>query len=156
MAKIPLKLPNIDCERFVTQLNEQNIRVDLLANSDLASSYLGESLYNSAYVSRSDTNPVVDSVSSNSNRWERLIEENDQAKIWQAINWRGEIMDDSDITVSKPTDDEFKDYFDQIFSPSGVEYPGPTELHTEVYMPLLDNSITPDEVVSQISKLKPN
>ena len=156
MTKRPLKLPNIDCERFVTQLNEQNIRVDLVANSDLAASYLGESLYNSAYVSRSDTNPVVDSVSSNSNRWERLIEENDQAKIWQAINWRGEIMDDSDITVSKPTDDEFKDYFDQIFSPSGVEYPGPTELHTEVYMPLLDNSITPDEVVSQISKLKPN
>ena len=82
--------------------------------------------------------------------------ENDQAKIWQAINWRGEFTDISNNVDSKPTDEEFKTYMHNTLNTTDIDYPDINEIQSEVFIPVLDEPIMSDQVVIQIAKLKPN
>ena len=84
------------------------------------------------------------------------MDENDQIKIWQAINWCGDISDIADDANSKPSDDVFKTHFHQLFNSTDIEYPDFNELHSEISIPVLDEPMTTNEVYNEIAKLKPN
>ncbi|KAG0724000.1 hypothetical protein GWK47_041536 [Chionoecetes opilio] len=49
-------------------------------------------------------------------RWECLLMENDQAHLWRAVIWRGEVEPTPvpSSVASPPTDEDFKDYFEHI------------------------------------------
>ena len=58
--------------------------------------------------------------------------------------------------VSSPTDDKFKDYFQSIYNSLGACVPNIDTLQSDVYMPVLDDPIMPQEVQDQVNKLKSN
>ncbi len=89
-------------------------------------------------------------------RWERMLEDNDHAKLWQAINWRGELTECDNSNDSKPSDDTFKTYFGEIFNPPHTEYQGVRELFKQVTIPVLDEPIMQVEIEAQIKRLKSN
>lgn len=62
--------------------------------------------------------------------WERMLEDNDQAKQLQAIKWRCELTESDNCNDSKPSDDTVKTYFEEIFSPPNTEYLDMSELFT--------------------------
>ena len=85
-------------------------------------------------------------------RWERMLENNDHAKLWQAINWGGELTECDNSNKSKPSDDTFKTYFEEIFNPPNTEYLDVNELFTQITIPVLDQPISPAAIEVQIKK----
>ncbi|CAL4124081.1 unnamed protein product, partial [Meganyctiphanes norvegica] len=156
LVKRPLQLHNVDCDMFVSKLNEQDTQININANVDLDASQLSNTLYDLAYTSRTRGTIADGVVGAEQGRWDRILGEDDQSKLWQAINWRGEITDVHSVEESKPTDEIFKYHFEGIFNPPNADNPDPSELHTNVTIPVLDELIKPDEIISQIRKLKPN
>ena len=43
-------------------------------------------------------------------RWERMVDNKDDAELWKAVNWAGELKQDENLV--KPSDDEFKAYIE--------------------------------------------
>ena len=82
-------------------------------------------------------------------RWDRLLKCGDEARIWSSINWRGEVYSNEVITPT-PTDTEFKDYLEQTLNPPNVD------VHTNIYIPILDNPINQQELDEQTGRLKSN
>lgn len=85
-----------------------------------------------------------------------MLEDNDHANLWQAINWLGELTDAIDHDNDKPSDDAFKTYFEDIFNPPNVESLDENGLHTQVTILVLDEPIIVNEVETHIKRLKSN
>ena len=117
-------------------------------------SNISETLYNCAHESKLREG-LMERESNEQCRWQRILENKDQAKLWQAINWRGEITE-TYTSDNSPSDVVFKDHFEEIFNPPNTVYPDTNELRTHVSIPVLDDPIYLDEVMTQIRKLKPN
>ena len=87
-------------------------------------------------------------------RWTKILGEKDSKKIWNAINWKGnfDIPHQSDM---KPDDSEFAKYFSNLLNPTTsithLQIP-----NVVIYIPVLDDPISPGEVIEQIKRLKPN
>ena len=86
-------------------------------------------------------------------RWNNLLLENDDRKLWRGINWKGE-WDRCDPET--PPDSEFAAYFGDLFN---KKY---RHMHFEIniealefkYMPVLDDIIQPFEVYQTLKQLK--
>ena len=89
-------------------------------------------------------------------RWERLLAENDDIKVWRAINWNGVLSEDHTLVTESPSDNEFKEHFDEILNSSDTVSDDYEHLRSDVYIPVLDDPITPQEVSDQIKRLKGN
>lgn len=87
------------------------------------------------------------------NRWEKLLSEGDHKRVWQAINWKGNLptCDKSQVT---PSDEQFKEYFENSFNVADANIEERDLVNTEVNIPLLDDPITPREVAVQVSRIK--
>ena len=86
-------------------------------------------------------------------RWERLLTDKDDARVWRAIAWRGD-FDLCNPRDDCPTDEELRVHFDAVLNPV-LETPS-TEITTDVSIPILDDPILPDHVEQQIKKMKPD
>lgn len=153
LIKNPLRFSNIDPERFVYTMS-QHVQPVFEGNIDAGVNDISRVLYECARVSKirnrtTNTDVPVD-------RWEGLLEENDEAQLWRAINWRGELNPSSSIqnVASSPTEYEFKEHFERMYNPSAVIVPNIDELQSDVYMPVLDDPILPQEVQDQVKRLK--
>ncbi|MPC90510.1 hypothetical protein E2C01_085500 [Portunus trituberculatus] len=80
--------------------------------------------------------------------WERLLESEDEARVWQATDWSGKLSEDGVRSRASPSDSEFK----QILNEGDVNY-NVNLPPNNVYVPVLDDPITPCEVSKQISRL---
>ena len=62
------------------------------------------------------------SVDFSLDRWERLLGNDDDERIWKANSWRGELAGSQDggSGYEGPSDDEFKGMFERILSPPNV------------------------------------
>ena len=87
------------------------------------------------------------------NRWEKLLREGDDKRVWQAINWRGNLHTCTKSQVT-PSDEQFKEYFENNFNVNDVNIVDEGLVNTAVSIPLLDNPITPQEVAVQASRIK--
>ena len=85
-------------------------------------------------------------------RWRRLVEEQDAKKVWSAINWKGKLEEKQ--TSERPTDDQFKVFYESR-NPT-INSDGDEVQHPDIYIPVLDDQITVDEVTSQLRKMKGN
>lgn len=156
LTKRSVRLQNMDRDLFLLKLNEEYEHLPTGDDVDVKALQFCEILYSCASASESNTRNEGFIVESDQRRWDRIIDENDQAKIWQAINWRGEISVGHESVDSKPGDDAFKAHFEQLFNPPDVDEFDLDELYTEVTIPVLDELIAPIEVETQIKKLKAN
>lgn len=84
------------------------------------------------------------------------MESNDDAKVWFAINWNGELSEDQAQIGASPSDAEFKEQFNEILNPNCGEEINPDLLRSNVYIPLLDDAITTYEISQEINNLKMN
>lgn len=77
------------------------------------------------------------------NRWEKIL--GYKTKLWQAINWCGEIRGYPGSVDSKPADEVFKDYLAWVIEYS--LYLDGNELLTGVTIDVLHKPSTPNEAV---------
>ena len=84
-------------------------------------------------------------------RWGKLLNLRDPKTIWKAINWRGEFELPGDIKDG-PSDEEFTSHFGNLLGPTeGRDIDAPT---VNMYVPVLDDPITMNEVVAEVKRLK--
>ena len=88
-------------------------------------------------------------------RWERLLEDGDDARVWKAINWKGDFATRGPGDNACPSDEEFKTHFEAVLNPSvGISHEG--DVTTDVTIPILDDPISTLEVQHQIRRMKPD
>ena len=139
----------------MSKLTEIDIQAQVHDDMNQVASNLAEVLYGCASSSRG-LYACVEGVADARGRWERMLEDNDHVKLWQAINWRGELTGDDNNNDFKPSDDTFKTYFEEIFNLPNTEYLYVNDLLTQVTIPVLNKSIRAAEVEAQIKRLKSN
>ena len=71
-------------------------------------------------ISHSRIESSVMEPNSQQNRFRKLFQTNDSKNIWKAINWSGSLSSFKD-TKQRPSDEEFKDYFESLLHPSDAE-----------------------------------
>ena len=105
-------------------------------------------------ISRSRIESSVMEPNPQENRFRKLFETNDSKNIWKAINWSGSLASFKD-TNQRPSDEEFKDYFQSLLNPSDAEPlilpPGNCP-----YVPVTDDPFTPEEIQNAIKQIKPD
>ena len=112
-----------------------------------------EALYFSLNLSDKSTRP---SVSTELDRWTRLLNSNDHKSIWKAIIWKGKIEFSSDKSHSRPDDSEFKLHFEPLLNPLDLAPLNPELTQSHVTVPVLDDPISVKEKTDTIKLLKPN
>ena len=96
------------------------------------------------------------SVSHFLSRWDRLLHDPDDARVWKALDWKGK-FNDNVVNKDLPSDSEFKEFYETYLN----QYSNETQEFdvnnvNSVNVPILDNLITQEEVCNQIDKLKAN
>ena len=88
-------------------------------------------------------------------RWERLLNDKDDSRVWRAVNWKGEI-DVNNPRDMCPSDEEFRIHLEAVLNPDVETVSGVSQMATNVSIPVLDGPILPDQVEQQIKKMKPD
>ena len=87
-------------------------------------------------------------------RWKAVLQEKDSKTLWNAIGWKG-TWDKPLSKHAMPSDKEFTDHFNKLLNPS-QDLEAITITATGIHIPILDEDITPGEVIDAIKKMKPN
>ena len=153
LTKKSIKFENIDQAKFLENLSQRE-QPHFGGDVDVYIDSVTDVLYETSMASRSTTSSGSADVTVC--RWERLLRDRNEAQVWQAINWRGEVNLYQGEESVVPTDNQFKEFFEQILNPVDVEEPNLLELQTDVSIPLLDEPISVWEVSQQVKRLKPN
>ena len=105
-----------------------------------------------------NTIPTADtgSVAYYPSRWDRLLHDPDDARVWKALDWKGKFTDNA-INDDSPSDIEFKNFYETNLNQYGNDS-HMYEFHNAVNInvPILDNPITPEEISKQIDRMKAN
>lgn len=103
---------------------------------------------------RKSENRTCDNYDGNNlSRWERMLQDRDDSRVWKAIDWRGNVTMMSTNAQSRPTDDDFKTHFETILNPIQAVIDIPV-IDTDLTIPILDDPITVHEVEQQIQRMK--
>ena len=84
-------------------------------------------------------------------RWEELLSDKDDSRVWKAINWKGEFAAERS-DGSCLSSDKFRVHFEDILNPDVMNHDIP-EVTTEVTIPILDEQISAVEVQKQIKRM---
>ena len=114
--KRPVKASRIDIDKLRNSLlrNELNpLNNDINESADA----VVDALYKCSKESEVDiTEPEVDLMLQ---RWERLLNDTNDARVWQAIDWKREYREVNDHAAG-PDSDQFKTFFEDLFNPPNV------------------------------------
>ncbi len=156
VSKRPFHMAQIDAAKFLQNLPD----VDTILMSNPAETTLCETLTESLYKACSNATQIKANrrnrcyAKNASERWNILMQKGSDKELWNAINWSGNVEQPPDCK-DRPSDRDFKDHFEQLLNPGGMisvlAIPD-----TNMYLPLLDDHIMPDEVDRQIKRLKSN
>ena len=112
---------------------------------------------NIAEISNTDTLDMAGSIEHYQNKWDRLLNDPDDCRVWKAIDWKGQLCESIDSNHEMPSDNDFKNFIETYLSKYCNERTGEPEENTICpNIPILDNQIVPVEVTSCIDKLKSN
>lgn len=151
----PIQKVDVDNDLFRATVEQFIPAVDL-SNIDQV---ITEACHNLISVSNScQRNDANENIPEARERWQKILDSNNSRLLWKAINWNGEYTDKPPKAEEKPTDEEFKNYFENLLSENQEESLVQTqEIYNEVYIPILDNNITMEEVNKVIqTQLKSN
>lgn len=150
----PLKFTNIDREVFSNVISQRDLS---FLNENLEISDVECGITNTLYSCVQDSgcrNQRSDQVDMQLGRWERLLSDRDDSRVWKAINWKGEFASENNDKLC-PSSDEFKAHFETILNPTVNNY-DVTEVTTDVTIPVLDEQISVAEVQEQIKRMHPD
>ena len=90
------------------------------------------------------------------NRWQQLLKDDNHARIWQTVNWKGEVSQasHSPYDITQPSDVDFQIHFNEIFNPPDVQRPDINDLVSTIHIPVMDDPISPREVEDQVHRIK--
>ena len=88
----------------------------------------------------------------NEEKWKRLLKCNDPKKIWNSIDWNGNIKNDDNEKL--PTDIEFKEHFEKLLDQKEQSVEESFELDDVPFVEELDGPITTEEVQTAIKTCK--
>ena len=150
--KKPVSYQRVDKQVFANRILQVHIP-EFSGSIDAFVNAFSESIYKCANESKMrfreiEIDPLVD-------RWERILQDRDDSRVWKAVNWSGdfETGNDNDNAVS---DEDFKVFFERILNPQGIEDVIMSEFETEIYIPVLDDPITYEEIETEIKKMNPD
>ena len=108
------KYSSIDEELFKRELSRCDIP-ELVGDTDVTIDTVTDILYKCAKDSKRNPTPAAAPVDSQLHRWEKLLNDPNDKRMWEAINWRGEYKEKKDEKAT-PSDEEFKVFFEGIYS----------------------------------------
>ncbi len=107
---------------------------------------LSDTLYACAKSSVGDCEERMSIGRTELGRWERLMQNADDARVWRAIDWKGNYSTSVYGDGALPSDVEFRDHFEKILNPAQVTEAEPLDLATNISIPVLDEPISPLEL----------
>ena len=116
---------------------------------------ISNDLYECVGRSRSTINNGEGSRSSSSSlpsRWDRLLQDKDDRRVWQAINWKA-VLNVDIYTDVKPSDNEFHAYYNELMNVPTSDLFSECR-NVAVTIPVLDDPISLPEVTAQVNKTK--
>ena len=144
-----------DCVSSCTIINPEHSGVSRSRNTALTGSN-SVNINDNAFINNA-TLDSAGSVSHYRNRWERLLKDPDDARVWKALDWKGQFCDNNDKSNATPSDVEFKDFYESYLN-QYINNNSEDPLDNVIcpYIPILDDPIVPDEVITQINRMKSN
>ena len=154
----PLKLKSINIPAFTQSLPDPEELWINETNSDNLSDQITSSLYTTAKACKLEPpphNPANPSTPQNSNdRWRKLLSLNDPKEVWKSIDWNGNFSEPVHQSET-PSDELFCQHYEKLLNPDiPPNERDPPLPNPPIYVPILDDPITPDEVDDQLKKLK--
>lgn len=146
VVRKPIRFGEIVTERFEESISSVNVPdVNVCSDVNLFATNVSDVFYDCA--ERSCVRQAPGDL--NLGRWERLLRDTDDARVWKATSWKGDFGADKNEEHSTcPSDEEFKVHFERVLNPTTT--PPPLYVNTVVTIPVLDDPISPLEVESQI------
>ncbi len=154
LSRKPLQFKNIDKEVFCSKILQRNLSL-LIENLEVSDMECG--ITNALYSCLQESvcrNQRSDEIDMQLGRWERLLNDRDDSRVWKAIDWKGEFAA-GNSKASCPSSDEFKAYFEDILNPDVINHDA-IETTTDVTIPILDEQISAVEVEEQIRRMHPD
>ena len=156
MVNRPVRYEHIDRDKFANAID--NITLPDFSNNDvnLLVYDISNSLYDCVNSCSNANSTHSGSVGDNSNntRWERLLNDRDDARVWKALDWKGQFCDNDKNNIM-PSDTEFKGFFDNYLSKyCSNSQVGLVDNTGCPNVPILDDPVVPDEVINQIGRMK--
>ena len=149
VCKKPIKYSQVDPPCFLNKLSLYELpSIDIEIESVVKN--MSETLYDCAADSRVSVQPPQTDLSIS--RWDRLLDGNSDKQVWAAINWRGLVNDINPLESIGPSDEQFKEFFDQALNSD--ELTSLDQITSNTYVPVLDDPINEYEVREQIANLK--
>ena len=157
----PVKFSSIDPDAFFTAMNDLDVSdYERFNDVDVFAQNMSDALYESAKSSRlvngrrggDGTSTATATVPGSIFRWDKLLQDRDDRRVWQAINWKGCLDDDVNNDI-RPTDEEFKQFYEDLLGTATSNLDDECRGAT-VSIPVLDDVITPEEVVAQVGHIK--
>lgn len=148
----PVGFRSLNTDLFINSIPDTEILYDL-SDVNAFSNNITDTLYRCAEESRAVA--ARGRYDNNLDRWERLLRDNDDKRVWQAINWKGDLQTDV-RSLEVPSDDEFKAFFEGELRPANINNVEVGFEDAGVNIPLLDDPITPQELEKQVTHLKPD
>ena len=149
VCKKPIKYSQVDPPCFLNKLSLYELpSIDIEIESVVKN--MSETLYDCAADSRVSVQPPQTDLSIS--RWDRLLDGNSDKQVWAAINWRGLVNDNNPLESIGPSDEQFKEFFDQALNSD--ELTSLDQITSNTYVPVLDDPINEYEVREQIANLK--
>ena len=149
VCKKPIKYSQVDPPCFLNKLSLYELpSIDIEIESVVKN--MSETLYDCAADSRVSVQPPQTDLSIS--RWDRLLDGNSDKQVWAAINWRGLVNDINPLESIGPSDEQFKEFFDQALNSD--ELTSLDQITSNTYVPVLDDPISEYEVREQIANLK--
>ena len=152
MVKKPVSFNDINTERFNEALCQSDVPVnDQMSSVDEYADAITNMLYE---CSRESVQRIrIPPVDTTIERWDRLLQDDNDARVWRAIDWRGEYKETHDNRMC-PDEQQFKVFFEELFNPPNVNELEVDDFTTPVSIPVLDSEISIAEVEYNINKLK--
>lgn len=150
LIRKPIRFVNIDRQMFASNIAQVNIP-DIEEDINVSTKMISDALYECA--GRSECRVRANQADVNLGRWERILKDKDDARVWKAISWRGDYDTSMHDRGDQPSDEDFRAHFESMLNPPGL-VTRPQEVSTDVYIPVLDDPIAPNKVEYQIKKMK--
>ena len=147
---------SVDVGKFLRNLSERELP-NIDRNLDESTDNISEVLYKCIKNSQNSVDRIIGNNDENNmqlgNRWDRIIMDKNDERVWKAIDWKGNYYNDENSEVNKPSDEEFKDFFEGMSD-------GSRPIHIDdvgnVSIPILDDPITEHEVLREAKNMNSN
>ena len=144
-----IQMKSVNTDQFIANKPNLDHHFDGTNVNQMCAS-VSEMLHKTCNAATSQGNQHHAHNNSDADKWSWILAHCDSKELWRAINWKGELQ--TDTTNEKPADAQFKEHFESLLlTEDNISIPD-----TGMYVPILDDEITPVEVQREIDRLKVN